>query len=692
MDDGSEASRKPRSPEATSQNIDWDSTRLKLALAAGEVAFWSWDLVSGEIIWGGHRFGLLDPERGSGLDGDEVFLQLIHPNDREHVARQLVPTIERGEPLKTEFRVVGLSGQVHWLAAYGHPECDESGRPIHLIGVARDVTERKKAEEALRQSEERLRRILDQSPDIIFRVGRNGLEYISPACWQILGFRPEEKYAESSLLPGHVHPDDHAKVPEIVHQLHHGPVRCELRILHADGRTIWTEHALNPIFTPSGKLFAVEGIVRDISERKCAEDALEKQRKEQRVIFDSVPAMIWYKDRHNRILQANVAAAQSMGMTVDDLAGRSTHDLYPDEADQYHRDDLEVINSGHPKLGIVELLQTVSGEKRWVRTDKIPYRDENNEIIGVIAFAIDVTERVTAERALRRAHDDLEVRVRERTAELAAAVEGLRLEIAQREKAEEKVRRQQEQLAHVQRLRTIEGVASQLAHEINQPLAAIVNFANGIVARLRSGGIDTETMGAAATQIREQAMRAGEVIRRLRGFVRKETARREYAAVNDLVQEAAQLIEPEAQRNGICIRFCLDADAGLPPIQVDRVQIEQVVVNLLRNGIDAIVETGSREGELLVTTKLMADGIQVSICDNGAGLPAGAEAQLFEPYFTTKSEGLGMGLSISRSITEAHGGALWAESNEKKGMTFLLRLPVPVSATANASHEQKVVG
>jgi two-component system sensor histidine kinase TtrS len=338
-------------------------------------------------------------------------------------------------------------------------------------------------------------------------------------------------------------------------------------------------------------------------------------------------------------------------------------------------------------LGIVELLQTSSGEKRWVRTDKIPYRDEQNEIVGVIVFAVDITDRKNAEQALQRAHDELELRVRERTAELASAVEDLRSEIAERKGAEEKVRRQQEQLAHVQRLRTIEGMASQLAHEINQPLAAIANFANGLAMRLRNGEVDRGAMIAAAAQIREQAMRAGEVIRRLRGFVRKEAARREYVDVNHLLQEAARLVETEAQHKGIAIRFRLDAE--VPPIQVDHVQIEQVVVNLLRNGIDSIVEADDEAGELLVVTELLDQTIRVAIRDTGTGLPAGAEEELFEPYFTTKPDGLGMGLSISRSIIESHGGSLWAEPNRVRGMTFLFLLPVPdASRTVHPEQSQ----
>jgi PAS domain-containing protein len=157
----------------------WDLTRLNAAFEAGRVAFWDWDIASGDVRWGGYQFGVFEPDLTSSVREDAAFLQLIHPDDRELLARRISPCRDRGEPFKAEFRVVDASGKVHWLAAHGRSECDESGRPTRLLGVVRDVTERKNAEDALRQSEERFRRIADQSPDIIFRVGKNGLEYIS---------------------------------------------------------------------------------------------------------------------------------------------------------------------------------------------------------------------------------------------------------------------------------------------------------------------------------------------------------------------------------------------------------------------------------------------------------------------------------------------------------------------------------
>ena len=392
------------------------------------------------------------------------------------------------------------------------------------------------------------------------------------------------------------------------------------------------------------------------------------------VLLDSVPAFIWYKDCENRILRANRLAAESMGLSVDQVEGRSTYDLYPDEAAKYHHDDLDVIRSGEPKLGIVELLTTVSGEKRWVRTDKIPYRRDTGEIVGVIVFAVDISERVRAEEALQRAHNELERRVDERTGQLAATVEMLQTEMVERQRAEERVRQQQAELAHVLRLRTVEGMAAQLAHEINQPLAAIVNFARGLARRLSCPELDVASAQGATDQISREALRAAEVVQRLRAFLRKDAPRRELCDARDVVREAASLIDDEARRAGVALH--LDLDPHDATVEIDAIQVEQVVLNLLRNALEAMDERSPGPHSIVVQTVTTSNGgVEVRVRDNGPGLPVDDVQQLFEAFFTTKEKSLGMGLSISQKIVEAQGGALWGAANREGGATFSFTLP-----------------
>ncbi|MGH7206707.1 MAG: PAS domain-containing protein, partial [Nitrospiraceae bacterium] len=173
-----------------------------------------------------------------------------------------------------------------------------------------------------------------------------------------------------------------------------------------------------------------------LRQHKQVAEALRRKELEQQTIFDSVPAMIWYKDKENRILRANKLAAESTGRSVEQVEGRRTEELHPAEAAQYHADDLEVINSGKPKFGIIEPYRVASGEQRWIRTDKLPYRDQDGNIIGVIVFAVDITNCVRVEEALLKAQEELELRVLERTSELRRTIELLKREDAERQRAE----------------------------------------------------------------------------------------------------------------------------------------------------------------------------------------------------------------------------------------------------------------
>jgi C4-dicarboxylate-specific signal transduction histidine kinase len=245
-------------------------------------------------------------------------------------------------------------------------------------------------------------------------------------------------------------------------------------------------------------------------------------------------------------------------------------------------------------------------------------------------------------------------------------------DVTERQHAEARARQHHEHLAHVLRVSTMGEMAAELAHELNQPLGAIVNFANGTLVRLRARGVDAEIEQAVA-QIAGEGLRAGEIIRRIRDFVRQGDSHREASDINELVRQAAYLINADARGSGIPIRLVLDP--GLPLISVDRIQMEQLIVNLLRNALDAIGAAARGNDEVLVQTDAGAESIQVSVRDTGVGLPAGGATRIFDAFYTTKRGGLGMGLSISRSIIEAHGGLLSGSANRDRGTTFTFSLP-----------------
>jgi two-component system sensor kinase FixL len=244
----------------------------------------------------------------------------------------------------------------------------------------------------------------------------------------------------------------------------------------------------------------------------------------------------------------------------------------------------------------------------------------------------------------------------------------------ERRQAETAARRHQAELAHVGRVSLMGEMAAGLAHELNQPLAAIVNFTRGCAHRLRAREetADAEILDA-LEQVSAQALRAGEIIRRIRLFIHKGEPSFAWVDVNDLVRNVAQLVDADGRQQGVRIQLSLAP--GVPPIYVDGIQIEQVILNLMRNAFDAMDGGGGADKTLSIRTTVPNDKcVDVAVCDTGPGLASDLVDRVFDPFFSTKRAGLGLGLSISRSIVEAHGGRLWVEPNPTGGSMFRFSL------------------
>jgi C4-dicarboxylate-specific signal transduction histidine kinase len=250
-------------------------------------------------------------------------------------------------------------------------------------------------------------------------------------------------------------------------------------------------------------------------------------------------------------------------------------------------------------------------------------------------------------------------------------------DITDRKRSDETNRQQQEKLLLTSRLLTVGEMASTLAHEINQPLAAIASYNQGCVRRLRSGSWDAEEIAATLEKASAQAERAGQVIQRVREFLRNREPTRTAHDVNDVMSGVAKLVELEAEQAQVELKLKLHAD--LRPVLMDRIMVEQVVLNLVKNAIEAMKNTDQISRSLTMTTlPSTGDVVEVSVTDQGHGITAESEAELFKPFFTTKPEGMGIGLNICRSIVELHEGRLWFSRNVGAGSTFRFTLPVAV--------------
>lgn len=278
-----------------------------------------------------------------------------------------------------------------------------------IADLARGDTERRKIEEALRGSEEQLRALvdnislgityIDKDYNVVFTNKAQGELFRRPPA----EFSGKHCFSEFEKRDG-ICPHCPGKIAMATGR----KAEAESVGQRQDGSSFQAHIDAFPFFLQGGKIAGFIEVVEDITERKKAEALINKLVNEQRTIFNSVPAMIWYKDARNNILRVNQSGAKSMGRTVEEIERKSIYELLPEDADHYYQDDMEVINSGKPKLGIVEVLQTASGEKLWVQTDKIPYRDEKGNAIGVIVFSVNITERRQTEETLKRKMEELE--------------------------------------------------------------------------------------------------------------------------------------------------------------------------------------------------------------------------------------------------------------------------------------------
>lgn len=294
------------------------------------------------------------------------------------------------------------------------------------------------------------------------------------------------------------------------------------------------------------------------------------------------------------------------------------------------------------------------------------------------AWAAAIREPGTFSLSYRFVRPDHDVRHIEARYQLTPAGKGrLRAigtihDVTERVRAEDEARIAHERLERVSRLATLGEMAAGISHEINQPLAAIANYSQACSRLLAAPNADLVEIRGALEQISAQALRAGEIVRRFRGFARNPETLREPASANELITEVQALLEMDARSHDARLRF--DLAESLPSVYVDRLQIQQVIVNLAHNAMEAV--TGVAGGEVVVSTSLQDDGeIQIAVTDNGPGLAAGVETQIFEPFFTTKPQGTGLGLAISRSILEAHRVTLRIRKVEPTGVAFHFSLP-----------------
>ena len=376
---------------------------------------------------------------------------------------------------------------------------------------------------------------------------------------------------------------------------------------------------------------------QEIVQRAMAEEALREKEEQYRTLVETLPHGIQEIDLEGTITFASAACHRLYGFPDGAMVGTRTWDVVASRVEQNSlRKSFQIMVDEQPEpTPYFGQDRTKDGKVIDVRVDWDYKRDNTGKLIGIVAVLTDITEQRRAEEQARRRLDDL---------------------------------------AHVVRLSTMGEMVSGLAHELNQPLAAVAGYAQACQHRvqiLKGEGRD-EVLDFVG-RISEQANRAGEIIRHLRDFVRRADSSRSPIDINDLICDVAVLLEIEMRLHDV--RLKLDLDRSLPDVNVDRIQIEQVVTNLVYNAMEATQEIPREYRTVTVRTSLKdTNVVEVAVEDTGKGLQTKNIDRLFEPFYTTKKNGMGLGLSISRSIVESHGGRLQATPDTERGTTFRFTL------------------
>jgi PAS domain S-box-containing protein len=501
--------------------------------------------------------------------------------------------------------------------------------------------ESKREEEAVSENESRFEILAETATDGIISIDdQSMIRYANPAAGRLFGYEPDEMLGNTltSLMPEPLRQIHLTSVRRYLStgQRHVGWRAVELIGLHKSGREFPIEVSFGEAIHNGRHFFT--GIVRDVTDRKRSEEALRASEQRLQAIVDNTTAVIFIKDLELRYVLVNREYERLFDVRRDQIRGKTDFDIHAQEvAETLRANDREVIEGGGPTQ-FEEILPSAGSTRHYVVV-KFLLRDQVNKPYAVCGIATDITALKQAQEALRS---------------------------------------REAELAHTTRVMTMGEITSSIAHEINQPVGSIVNYGNACLRLLKAGSADLTEIATALSAIVNDANRASAIIARIRALSKKAPPVMAALQVRELLADILPLVRHELTRRRIALKTVLPGD--LSPILGDRIQLQQVLLNLVVNSIEAMNKVPEDGRHLFIEAQAHLSGdksfVLITVTDSGIGLKAEELPRLFETFYTTKAEGMGMGLAISRSIVEAHGGRLWATPSADLGATFQFILPV----------------
>ncbi|WP_262028042.1 PAS domain-containing protein [Microvirga sp. Mcv34] len=569
-------------------------------------------------------------------------LEAVHPNDAERVTRAWLHSLRTGEPFETEHRIRRFDGTYRWFHALGRPVLDGSGRPTGWYGTTIDIEKRKQAEETAAKSKQQLQEIIDTMPALAWTTNAAGeASYFSKRTLDYVGFSSEELFKEPFAA---MHPEDIPAFKEVWAQsvASGKSFSFTYRLRRFDGEYRRHVGRAEPLRNEAGSIVEWIGANIDINEWHEAEEALRTRELQLSLLVDTIPTMVWCMTSEGEPSYLNRKLMDYVGLTLNDLeapdgtrlTGAIESVVFPEDRAIVRANLEQSFRTGNP-FSMKYRQVRADGVYRWVDGRAEPLRDTDGRIIQWYGVTIDVDDETRMHETLRLA---------------------------------------QERLARATQAASLSELSASIAHEVNQPLAAVVTNSEAALRWLSSEPANVERTKATLDWIIRDATEAAEVVSRIRALFRQSPQTQTMVRINEVIGEVLRLMQAEISGKGI--RMDVELFPDLPPIAADRVQIQQVLVNLIRNGIDAIEATNGARKLLQVRTQMDEENnmVCVEVRDHGCGIKE--PERIFEAFYTTKETGMGMGLAICRSIIEAHNGRLWAEPAESIGSVLKFCLPM----------------
>jgi len=603
---------------------------LNLALDVSGADIWSIDRETGHLLMTDRMRAMCGFGPGEKIDLQR-FLQVVHPDDREHLLNVVNQTFNSEDSGKVEYRLVLPDGSERWMVSQGQKHFTGSDQKIQLMGVSLDITESRAREQEILQQKAFSDTLINGLPGIFYLYDRN---------WQLIRWNQDHEtltgFSSDEMEKRHVldwfSPPDKDRVARTVQEVfEEGESMVEAPLLLKDGTEVPYVFKGVRLKIEGEPYFLGMGV--DISQRVEKELALQRSEQQIRIVANSLPALIGYADTNERFIWVNRTFEEWWQISHHEVAGKHIREVLGNDRYETVRQHVKTVLAGeaitfesairHSELGMREVV-----------TSYVP-EVSKGVVRGFFALLIDYTD---IRHAQKQAQQDREA------------------------------------LLHMTRVSTMSELANSLAHELNQPLTAILASAQAGQRFIKNEEPDLKEIAEIFSDIVADDKRAGDIIHRLRAFLRKDSPESKSLDINNIVTGVLNILNSEMLIRGISIRTDLATD--LPEVQGDQVQLEQVFINLITNAEQAMHSVQENPRSLSIKTATNAKGgIVVIVQDTGPGIAEDLLERIFEPFHTTKVGGIGMGLSISRSLVEANHGKIWAENALEGGARFFLTLP-----------------